>query len=263
MDTQAKTVVATCCKNCVFANSDSCQLKKIDKLVEHGGIFVHKEDKDKKWVEIEGRICRFYRNKEWKDKHENEDLATLARKEATLSFGLLIYINDDVIENAPDLLHWTMISINDLILKPKEMIFAVRSEKLNLMQSIKFVNKNVKTEIPFRVEVITELVGKNRTYNICIPKFNSQYIGFINAGYMLPPTFILKLDKFINDECGRVIMIQSQNVDGDGLIIQKNAAKLFKSGEDSYPIEKDIEEVCKEQRCEHLIKTVDEYSQWI
>lgn len=261
MDTQTATQTGTCCRHCVFYDQrleHYCELGKLEKLVKRGGVLLHKKNNMGEWVEIDGRICRFFRNRKWENLHENENLKEIVRKESVLHVGVLVYIDDGVIENVPELLCWTVDSLNNLQLKPKEVVFVVKSEKLGFMQSIKFVNDNVKIDIPFRVEIITEQADKNRVMELCIPKFDSQYIAFVNAGYVLSQDFILILDKFINDKCGRVIMIRSQNINGDGLIIQKNVAKLYKPTKDSYSIEKHTEEVCKNQGCEYLVKTIEE-----
>ena len=257
----------THCRHCVFYNQNLpqyCKLGKLEKLVKNGGILHHMEDKGDKWVDIEGRICRFYRNQSWVDSVGDQHLDLKVQKEACVRLGVIVYIDDNTIVN-PHLLQKTVNSINTSMLCPVRIIFVIHAEQLGLIQAINFINTFVETEIHYKIEVLTAPLDKGGVLNLAIPKFkddNSQYITFIQSGYQISPHYFSNINKLINDECDRFVMVLPHNQENwDCLTLQGLSTKMYRATQE-YNIMQVIQNACEEQECSHMIKKYEDIIEW-
>jgi len=185
------------CQNCVFATYNVDKTKQVG--CEAGRLEVLKEkDKakpvlGKPYYELT-QFCNMYRTKAWGDKFDAEDLVDRARLESMLTFGIVIDIDSDKI----DQLNQTLDSIKSIDY-PKNRIGIILSKSGKPTNVQNFVNKVIELqELKFRVKFIVHaqmdittrdkdafypLLAKRYGYLIkirTVTKIDSQYFNFIN-----------------------------------------------------------------------------------
>ncbi len=186
------------CQNCVFATYNVDKTKQVG--CEAGRLEVLKE-KDmakpvlgKPYYELT-QFCNMYRTKAWGDKFDTEDLVARARLESMLTFGIVIDIDSDKI----DQLNQTLDSIKSIDY-PKRGIKVILSKSANSNNVQNCINKVIELqELNFRAKLVAHcevdiatidrddfytLITQKYSYILKIKtgtKIDSQYFNFINS----------------------------------------------------------------------------------
>ena len=195
------------CKDCVFATYNLDETEQIG--CEAGRLEVLKE-KDKAKL-VSGKpyyeltqFCNMYRTKEWTDKLDEEDLVTRARLESMLTFGIVIEIDSDNI----DQLNQTLDSIKSIDY-PKNRIGIVLSKHGNPANVQNYVNKVVELqELNFRSRLVVHgevdiaTIDRDAFYPLLATKYS--YLTKTRPGSKIDCQYFNFLNSEVNDSLNKV-----------------------------------------------------------
>jgi len=239
----------TSCKSCVWAlyennTQTSCQMSMLDKFKDAGISIVEAYDNDENKNEfyvIDG-ICMFGRGKRWLEKNGQgksvREIWAIIRREITLSIEVVVYVSktasfSDIVQTVNSL-YWQTLHPTSLIFVHHPPCKIKPHEYRNYF--IGRPSENGNKPIPYYMEFPLEIdaseggypkmVDRNRCVDIAVKKCRTQNIVVVNAGYVLPPHYLAKIDSIINDNLKDILVVKP--VDGEnGLFLRKALHELI------------------------------------
>lgn len=197
----------TSCYDCIFATwngrtQTGCKFDRIDKLEDNGAEILGKDDGEKQYFLIIGRFCNACRNHEWGDKHRRREWKSIVEKQIEIPIDVIIFVkpNHAFCETL-----FTLDSLYNQNIKPKSILIAIDSPSESAGEISSFYTSDLiydlknRDGIPWRVETLST----SDAIKLC----KSTYITSCNAGYIFPADFIFNLNKAINVDMKRFVVI--------------------------------------------------------
>ena len=273
----------TVCRDCCFAEYDDktqtgCTIGKIDLLKENGAEIIEAYDEtEKEFFVVDGRVCVFWREPEWKNQEHVKKMGmeAAANLEVSTRFAAVIYMDKDtVIEDvfttvdsltkqnpAPYGLYFS----NNSSIKPSKLAnigshFTTLANNQSRRQGV--LDYNFCASRSWKIDQIKEEnVDMLRCLDITLQNISANqynYYFVFKAGYKIPKLFTSSISSLINDKMERFLALvpEGENV----LVAQVHMHKSI-GGNSKKPFVDKIKNVCKEQKCEHLVKNLSEVIQ--
>ena len=284
--------VQTACWDCVFAScQDSevsdlnqyCSTGRLESLKKSGAeiLEVKSEQKNKRFRSVGNRICNLFRTKIWKEIKEEsganeKDLQKIAREEVKVQCTFVLYVSDDNEKTSPSRSEiknrlnkiantmkdmWdskipptNIVIINNTWIKPYDFINYLRIEidnlEFNPVWTMEYISKEN--------EIIKSLskpdaFGKCMDVVIKTDKSNSLYFALFFENVQVQKDYLDKINKSINEDMNRFLVLFPENENDGGLFIQKMAYKQFYGNRDGNFTEK-LKKGAEEQECQNLIQ---------
>lgn len=230
--------IQTICRVCEFAEFEQgkqtgCQQRRLEKfsdkeLVEENGLTFYRIN----------RYCNLCRCGE-----EYRGRAAEIRAEETIKVDLIIVAGKDNYEY--DIVE-TLTSALAASVKPASVNVLCLSS-ININYDDLFKNLKARTgEVVLRVVRQIQEVPIN-LLNHVVRNINGPYYCVFNAGFHVPPDFLLKFDQIVNDECEQVALIEGDDF-GNGDIVNLRLHKQFSGDIES------LKEYLRINECLNLIK---------
>lgn len=262
--------VKTMCLGCVFAkgklvgeddtlqffqDKDGCEHNVLARFREQGENIVDGTDEKKnEFHVIVGRTCPFYRPKIWLNDMgvEMDKAVKRARREVSVAPDVIIYFGKD---HTTEDLKKTCGSIRENSLLPEKIYIANHttykpSTLLMLMQDLSF--------LPWRIEtILEESSGVFRVLDIVSKKCESIFTTYFEAGFEVPSDFFSSLDKFVNDELKKFILLEPITGSINGLTVMR-LFYYMAGGNKGHTIIEKAQKISEEQECKYLVRPVTE-----
>ena len=131
---------STLCDSCIFAEYDSnniqigCKANRLDKFKEANIPLVTIEQPNKTFYAIEGKLCVYYRNKDWFNLQHpnmsNADKLTQVKKELRIPYHAIVFLRQtDTIANLTERLQ----ELEQQEIKPKIVTVVDRSHSIEAL----------------------------------------------------------------------------------------------------------------------------------
>jgi hypothetical protein len=208
-------MIKTKCDDCIFANINyaqqtGCELGFVEKFIERGEATLNEITR---FYEI-NRLCRACRNSDWAK--EKEDGYVAIEEELRIKYSLIIVENCiDDIEDIYFALNDTLQSIIKQKNMPEKIVICISNPEVN---RVEFSNKiklvfsafenngfNVKYCISF---IIDTLSTTEEIVDIGFTKTDTMFYTVVQNGFELPENFSDLLDKLINKDLEKVVMVK-------------------------------------------------------
>ena len=162
---------STLCKNCIFADYDKevqigCKANRLEKFEQANiPILELNEDNNESSLIVEGKVCVYYRNKEWmKSKYEDKseaDILDIVKKELRIPYHVLLFVRK---EDTVDSLKLRLSELENQKIKPK-IVTIIRlhtthgsaSDIMKLCQQNSFDHWRIQT-IPTVDQIDTDII---------------------------------------------------------------------------------------------------------
>jgi hypothetical protein len=226
-------------KSCKLGIIDNENIKAVESIDKQGNEF----------FVIEGRLCPYYRNSFWLEKHTiergSEESFLLARKEVEIKPTAIIIDNEGNIDEIIK----TVASLMSGEIKPSKL-FVVNNGGVKTREISNMIKE---FGVEWRVETIfEENASCNRCMDIAAKKCKGSFLYFFLAGYTVPQDFFSSIDEKLHKKMERFVLKKPLGNDISGMVILREIYSLLRGNLSSSIVEK-IEELAKEQSCQHLI----------
>jgi hypothetical protein len=270
-DNKKYAKVETVCLNCVFAEwepidesgewgcQSGCAFNIIPRMLEQGAEVLSREDEEKKlqYCSIVDRVCVYCRPIEgWGNRFPgiaNADLMKIAREEVKPRMGMIIISDGDM-----DKLHKTVNSVVAMDIKPHKVCVQFKNQDMRPTNALSILGSYFDTHnIEYRIDYIMEKDAVDtRIIDIAFKKIPQSYFCTFTAGFEIPADFIEVIDKALNDDLERFLMLLP--IDGiNGMVAQTRVAKQIGGSNEDFLGSK-LQRVAEKQECQFLIRPVTE-----
>lgn len=265
------TEIETLCKGCIFGlfekNEETnqeiqvgCHMGLLDKF----GIDINTyEEKNIKYFGIPNRVCVFNRGMKWADEKSQtkfaqqseslvEALTQIARQEVQFRNTCVIVFDT---HNTLDDLKITVDNLQSMDLKPIHIIILDNSN-ISRYNMLEWCIKNI--DMQWRVEDIYEDTQDiNRILDIGFRKSKTIWMTTIKAGATLPLNFFDEIDKKINDDLDRFVLLLPYD-DINGMTCMRNIVKMMGGNSEERTIIDKLIHISEVQECQNLVKKAEE-----
>ena len=257
---------STLCKNCIFADYDKevqigCKANRLEKFEQANiPILELNEDNNESSLIVEGKVCVYYRNKEWmKSKYEDKseaDILDIVKKELRIPYHVLLFVRK---EDTVDSLKLRLSELENQKIKPK-IVTIIRlhtthgsaSDIMKLCQQNSFDHWRIQT-IPTVDQIDTDII--DLAYD---STKSMQYMFYITleCSQPIPSAMSKDIHKSLHDDMKAfsVLLPNSNNVGRGALKAAhaKHAGNSFtilledkiKHYDDAPHLIKKVEEIC-------------------
>ncbi len=263
----------TACRDCVFASfddkniQDGCKLDRLAKFHDQGTQLVPVTQNGKSFFVIKGRICTTCRPGWWGSKRSEADWESDVRQEIALRCEIFVYVSED---NTLEDLRTTVKSLRNQVMSAVGIHAIINNKQVKHGEVVAMLQKELgrrKWKVNFPTEANPT---RERCLDLATYKCKGSYYAVFNAGFQVPDTFILDLDRSLNDNLERFsLLLPDEN--GNGLVVQNILSKkvggnkeIILEGDDDIAkvdlnniIEK-IEMLAKEQNMPYMIRKVSD-----
>ncbi len=252
----SEPTITTLCKDCVFATwtgdvQSGCELGRLERFNARNEACTH----DGKVATI-NRLCNTCRNKDWFNKQmiagfteeeNSRQLKLLVEKETAVKYAVVLVENSKDDGPISSLKIWE--SCKHIIQqehKPERVIIAVNNPNINriyLLKQVKyqFMGTGIKYFISYIIDQTSDLYS---IIDIVFSSLDDQYYTVLNNGYILPRDFGSNLNKLINDDLVKAVMIKPWDDKENGLTISCILHKMLNGNRIKRLTEK-IEEIAE------------------
>jgi len=284
---KSNKIIFSSCENCVFFTSpDTCSCGRLEKFKDIGVsvIEVQSNDKQEKHKVINGRICNMYRTEDWAKatKISQGCSENVAREEIRLQCTFIILCPDDKELNEISdkskirskskekisRIVKTMKSIDSSKVSPKEIILINESciKPYDFVNYLRIQSEEAGIKCKWRLEHF----GNDEKYseedifikNI-LKTVKTGYCSVFYENEIVPQNYLSSIDNLLNDEL-KAFMIIKPEKGLSGIVINSILVKQFFGNSSKGTLEeffKEVEKVTKEQKCQHLIQSLDKVLQ--
>ena len=258
-----ETRIDTFCGTCVFAEYDDdkkqvgCAANVLQRIQNQGKETTLEILDDHQCHKLIGYVCPFWRPQEWAAARFDEDttvdvMIQAARQEMTLRGDIIIYCG---IDSSLEKLAKTIESIRQMSLKPTR-IYLANDHMDRPSVFFKWANENV-SDMPWRIEsIITSYEDKLRAIDAVSDKCTGMFISVFAAGFEIPADFLSSIDTALYDNLSQFVYLSPAD-DLNGLTFMRQL-HLTLAGNKYGPILEQVKELCEQQNCPNMIKTVAE-----
>lgn len=251
----------TICRDCAFSVYDGetqtgCSLGKIDKFEEQGTEILEVYDEtEKEFYVIKGRVCVFWRGRDWKEKNKGrKDWEDIVNKETMIRMDANIYLDKN--STLKDL-DKTVTSLQKGTLKPVQLTIINNDSSL---ERLMLARVGMKSGFKWRVENIDDGgdVDRYRCIDIAIRKTSAKdcnYYFVFDAGQAVPKNFISDINESLNVDLNRFLALKGK--DGNGDVGQVHMHKQIGGNRDKRFLDK-IDSTTRSQGCPHLLQKTTE-----
>lgn len=212
MDTVEQKIhpLHTACKECVFAvygdkTQTGCRLGRLEKYRERGQV-VEAMDNDLEFEIVNGTSCHFYRDRrtDWAGQYA-DDPAGRARQEVTLRFDCVVVLGHC---SSLEELGKTLDGLRGQVLRPVGVYVVHNNDAFGIAAAHAFMVKNGHGLNWTLTDVIRrDNNGERLRQQDCVDevfgKFRGHFYVVVPPGHQLPETFLLNVDRAVNDEMER------------------------------------------------------------
>ncbi len=263
----------TACRDCIFASfdnkniQDGCRLDRLAKFYDQGTELVPVSQNGKSFFVIKGRICTTCRQDWWGEKHNEADWESVVRQEIALRCEVFVYVSET---NTLEDLKKTISSLRQQVMSSVGIHAVINNKNIKHGEIVAMLQKELgrrKWKVNFPTEPNPT---RERCLDLATYKCKGTYYAIFNAGFVVPETFILDIDRALNDNLERFsLLLPDEN--GNGLVVQNAISKrvggnkeVIIEGDDNFAkvdlnniIDK-IQLLAKEQNKPHMVKKVSD-----
>jgi len=274
----------TACRDCCFAKYEEstqtgCEIGKLDLLAENGAEIIEAYDEtNREFFVVDGRVCVFWREPEWEDREHVRKIGktAAANLEVSTRFAAIVYMDKDTtvedVQRTVDSLSkqnpipFGLYFSNNSEVKPSKLAdiggrFASKANESSKRQGV--LHYNFCGKRTWKIDQIKEEdADLLRCLDITVQKISANscnYYALFKAGYEVPESFTSSISSFINDKMERFLALIPDKGE-NGLVAQVHMHKSI-GGNSKKPFVDKIKNVCKEQKCEYLVKNLSEVIQ--
>lgn len=266
--------------------NDYCSAGRLEKFKENGCEIISAEydkKKDRNSKIVKNRVCNMLRNDSWaKFKKNNgakdEELVKIARKEIEIPCTYIVYCPESQEISKEKNEKEKRKKIKEKVRQTAETIKSIDAGRIAPQQVIVINNANIKPyefitylrreaeELSITCKWSMEYVSKDsmkglsdeQSYFAClylsIKKIKSIYFSVFFSGDVVPENYLYDIDKLINDDMKRVLIITPEDKNSGGSFMQRLVYKQYmgqniKNEDFLEAIKKEIEG----QECQHMI----------
>ncbi len=247
-------VVDTDCRNCVFAKYDGntqvdCKLGRLDKFRENGMVVEEACDDELEYYVVKGVYCNTYRKAEWAERFKDKKLELHVLDEVKVKEKIYVYAGPD---STLEALRTTIFSLKAQTISPVLVEVMYNRSAAKSSHVLALLNKS---KLKFRLTTITEPDADLwRSLDICHKKLDSVYYSIFQAGFEVPTDFIESLNKSLNLDMNRFVMLRPIDGNQNALTISTRLHKMLGSSTGKEPLVELTESLAQEQHLEHLIQ---------
>ena len=225
----------TACKYCIFSEKQGnlqtgCKYGNLEKFKNAGCEIIEAEDQDEQFFVIKNRLCMALRRSPWGESLSDEEKINKVRKDITTRITCILVVKET--ENNIENIVKTFKSAIAQKIKFQNIHFILEKKSSikigSLMNAIKpiecdiqwFVKQMVHDDFSFK-DGIDEIVEKEK----------SVFSAIFFSGFSIPEDFVQSIDKSINDDLNRFIMLKPYKE--NGLVFQNKSFKIFGGNKDA------------------------------
>lgn len=205
--------IETDCGGCVFykpnaiheenLKNNQCALGRHKKFMANGAIVkfdygVHK---------ISGRFCSARRPKDWAEKYNPANLEMVVRAEIAARTEVYVYL-EELDEVA---LQKTIISLKNQAFQPS-LVAVICNGKVKTQGIFRILDES---ELDYKVDIVAEKLARNRAIDITAKKCVATLYLVLNQGQTLEQDHLAKLDKILNLDLERFLIIPANEHCGE------------------------------------------------
>tara|TARA_E500000331_G_scaffold356535_1_gene415167 strand:+ start:6314 stop:7270 length:957 start_codon:yes stop_codon:yes gene_type:complete len=270
---------------------DFCSANRLGPIEKNGGevYAVKKDDTDTEYyTAIDKRICNMMRNEDWVESHniqsndnEKKQLLDIAREEVNIRCDFIVYLGacpeikqekcEDEKRRKTKLkiseLASTMKSIDSGINKPFH-IYAINNS--GCIKPYDFINylriecESLEVESNWNMEHINsssinemdEEEACGASFNAAIKSSGSHYFCFFISGDVVPKNYLHDIDREINDNMERILVLTPEENKKSGLFIQRICEKQMSQSPEPGGFLEKLRKEAESQKCQSLIKSL-------
>jgi hypothetical protein len=262
-EAKVETVCASCCfkeveeDNEVWAHQTGCQFKVLERMRDQGAEIKEHTDGEHCFVynSIVDRVCVYCRPiKGWMDRFpgvSDAGLMKIAREEVKPRMGMIIISDGDMAD-----LQLTVTSVANMDIKPHKVCVQFKNQDMRPTNALGLLGSYFDAHnIEYRIDYIMEKDAVDtRIIDIAFKKLPQSYFCVFEAGFVVPKDFIDAIDKALNDDLERFLMLLP--IDGvNGLVAQTRVAKQIGGSNEDFLGAK-LQRVAEKQKCQFLIRPV-------
>lgn len=296
-----ESLARTTCEKCVFALGldpdgagvqTGCALDRVDKFLVKGTNISLKRLDDHRICYVIDRVCMTCRTEEWAKQQVipgdcnciGDALAKLVRKEIQLPLHCVVYADHDdeaaILKTVASLASQTVppavvqIILNYDRARPGKLIQTLKTDYAGFPAWL------VQTQVPSKDAEGYSLLhpygqrhGRGRALDLAIDQCDKPYYATFNAGYEVEPDFIAGIDRHVNDELERFLLLQGDEHGNCDVVVRQmhvnvggnRAAEMVAEEEegDGPTIEgvgQKIVFLCEKTGYDNLVRDVREFS---
>lgn len=224
-----ENIYETPCKTCVFAKyrgdtQYGCAFDRVEKFRRQGIEVIEAFDKQKEFFVIK-TVCRAHRDKKspWAMKNPGSDRKEICRKELTMDFDVVI-VMDDRHEVAD--VEKTIESLKAQTLLPMHVTVVLHRDGVQTNDIRKLLPGDWVVKVVMERTEDGQRVGAGRCIDLSLTNSKSHFYAIFNPGCVVPPTFLEDVDKAINDELERFVLLLPTQA-GNGCVVQMRAHRYY------------------------------------
>lgn len=211
----------TVCKDCCFAiyqdkTQKGCALNRLEKFE-----VIEAYDEDKEFFIVNGRQCNTMRknNGRFASKHLPEARAKAVRDEIRLRLTVVVPFEK---HSYLDELARTAISLKEQRLTPHQVIFLNLQERIAPGKVHAVLWETLENSITWRLsQAASTDISLGAAIDNIFGIIEGQYYSVFLCGSLVPPDFIAKLDRLLNDDLKQIAMFAPDcEGEADGFTIQ-------------------------------------------
>lgn len=241
----------TPCKDCCFAIYEDitqvgCSRNRIEKYKNAGNEIIEAYDEDKEFYVIKGRLCPYYRNRDWLNRIGDNptSLEMMLSVETAATIHLIIFLRDKSIEELDKTIK--SIDVENSSVKPIQVtVVRPRSSKLKVQELKDYLNS---IQVIWRIENLIVDMDDTKTIHMIQKTLTSQYYCTCNSGFEFEDRYFEKMNNAVLEDLLQFGMIESSKDSNEGIIIPIHVHQYWYFNGDT---QKSIPENIREYQCQN------------
>lgn len=224
-----RSLFATPCKDCVFAQymgstQVGCMFGRIEKFRRQGVKVLEVFDEDSKFFVIQ-TACRAHRHREspWAMRHPGRERLAVCRKELELALDVVMVMHD---QHTVEEVKTTVDSLLAQTLLPMKVTVVVNRDGIPPQEIRAILPSDWVAQYIQERQPDGSRIGPDRCIDHAVVGSRSQFYAVFTPGYVVPPDFAASLDRALNDDLERFLLLEP-NEDGQGMVVSMLAHAYY------------------------------------
>jgi hypothetical protein len=259
------SIVSTICHNCIFADYNNnvqtgCKANRLELFKQQKQVISEVEIEDKTCFVLEGKVCVYYRNKDWAiESYKTEDtdkILDIVKKQLNIPYHAIVFFrSNDTIEDVKN----RLTELQNQKIKPKLVTLVDRSHTENILTGKLLQTFNDKYNFDYwRIQTI-QAVDQIDNDIIDIAYDNTKKTKYMfymifECAYPIPEQLSEDIHRAVQDEMKAFVVLLA-NKDGVGKGALKTAHEKYAGN--SFGIDL-ADKIIHYDDAVHLIKKVEE-----